>query len=263
MIISVIIPTKNEEVNIGRLLKSLASQSFNKFEVIVVDNYSNDRTLQIAKKYTRKVYRYGPERSAQRNFGLQKAKGKYVLFLDADMQLKKHILKECLEKIKNKKISGIFIDELSIGKNYLSRVKNLEKKIYSGQKEIEAARFFRTKDVKKIGGYDEQLIAGEDWDLSLRMRRFGKLARIKSKIYHFENQSFWQDIAKKYYYAKNIHKYALKNPSEFASQSGFNRFLILFKKPKIIFRNLPEFLGLIFLKTGQFLAFEISKMQKL
>lgn len=263
MTVSVIIPTKNEEKNIGNLLKSLTHQSFKNFEIIVVDNHSQDRTLQIAKKFTKKVYLKGPERSAQRNFGLQKAKGRYVLFLDADMQPGKNILKECLEKIQNKKIRGVLIDEESIGENFLSRVKNLEKKIYRGKSEIEAPRFFRKKDLLKIGGYDENLISGEDWDLTLRIRGLGQFSKINSKIRHFENHSFWQDISKKYYYAKNIRNYAQKHPEEFSRQSGFNRILILFKNPKIIYKNLPEFFGLVLLKTGQFLAYQISKIQAL
>lgn len=263
MLVSVIIPTKNEQANIGNLLKSLTRQSFGDFEIIVVDNNSRDRTLQIAKKFTKKVYLKGSERSSQRNFGLKKAKGKYVLFLDADMQLEKNVLKECFESIKEKKICGILIDEISTGKNFLSRVKNLEKNIYRGQREIEAARFFRKKDLEKIGGYDNNLVSGEDWDLTIRIHKFGQLFKIKSRIYHFENRSIWQDISKKYYYAKNIQKYARKHPEEYRIQSGFNRILILFRNPKIIYQNLPEFFGLLLLKTGQFLAFQISKIQQL
>ena len=261
MLVSVIIPTKNEGPNIGRLLNSLYSQSFTDFEIIVVDNFSQDKTLQIAKRFTKKVFRKGPERSAQRNFGIQKAKGKYVLFLDADMKVEKNLLKESLAALKNEKICGILIDEVSVGTNFLSRIKNLEKKIYRGRSEIEAARFFRKKDLEKVGGYDNNLISGEDWDLTLRIRRFGHLFKIKSKIMHFENHSFWQDITKKYYYAKNIRKYSYMHPKEFKRQSGISRVLILFKNPNIIFENLPEFVGLLFLKTSQYVAYQISRIQ--
>lgn len=261
MQISIIIPTKNEEPNIGRLLKSLNSQSFTDFEIIVVDNFSQDKTFQIAKRFTKKVYRKGPERSAQRNFGLKNARGEFVLFLDADMQLQKDVLKECLEGIKGKNVCGILIDEISVGKNFLSRVKNLEKQLYRGQSEIEAARFFRKTDLEKISGYDESLISGEDWDLTLRISKLGHLTKIKSKILHFENHSFWQDITKKYYYAKNIQKYARKHRKEYRIQSGFNRILILFKNPNTIYKNLPEFVGLILLKTCQYLAFQVSKIK--
>lgn len=99
--VSVIITTKNEEANIKNFLKSIRNQTYpkDKIEIIVVDNNSTDRTKEIVVRYTEnpngnsfafhgvKVYNYGPERSAQRNFGVKQAGGKYILYLDADMIL--------------------------------------------------------------------------------------------------------------------------------------------------------------------------------
>ena len=257
--ISIIIATKNEQENIERCLKSIKAQSI-PAEIIVVDNFSEDNTLQIAKVYTQNVYKSGPERSAQRNFGLKKAHGQYVLFLDADMELSPTLLKECRQKMqKNAKISGIVIDEVAKGRNFLARIKSLEKTLSNKNSQIEAARFFKKSLVLKLGGYDENLISGEDWDLSIRAKTFGRFARIKSKIIHHENMSFWQDIKKKYYYAQNIQKYAKKHPEEFKKQAGYWRFFYLFKKPKIIYKNPNAFLGLILLKSAQYFAYLLAK----
>lgn len=83
--VSVIITTKNEEKNIASCLESIKNQTYpqEKIEIIVVDNDSIDKTKEIALKYTDKVYNFGPERSAQRNFGVRQAKGKYILYLDS------------------------------------------------------------------------------------------------------------------------------------------------------------------------------------
>ena len=72
MILSVIITTKNEEKNIANCLKSIKAQNYphDKIEIIVVDNNSKDRTKEIAARFTDKVYNFGPERSAQRNYGI-------------------------------------------------------------------------------------------------------------------------------------------------------------------------------------------------
>ena len=86
-IVSVIITTKNEEKVIKRLIQSVKSQTFKKMEIILIDNYSTDNTLEITKKQGIKSYLFGPERSAQRNFGVKMAKGNYLLVLDADMEL--------------------------------------------------------------------------------------------------------------------------------------------------------------------------------
>lgn len=262
MTISVIIATKNEQNNLERLLASLKKQTLKDFETIIVDNYSTDQTLKIAQKYTSKIFQKGPERTVQRNFGLKKAVGKYILFVDADMQLQPNLLKESVNEMdKNPKIAGIVIDEISKGSSFLSRVKALEKQLTAGEEMIEAARFFRKKDIVKIGGYDEKLISGEDWDLSQRISKLGTFGRIKSKIYHFENQSIWEDIKKKYYYAKNIQPYAKKYPKLWQNQQANSlfRLKILFKKPDLILKNPLEFLGLLLLKSAHFAAFLITK----
>jgi len=60
------------------LLKSIKKQSYSPIETIIVDNSSIDKTVEIAKKYTKYVFTKGPERSSQRNYGAKKAKGKYL-----------------------------------------------------------------------------------------------------------------------------------------------------------------------------------------
>lgn len=260
--ISAIIPTKDEENNIERLLKSLKNQTFKHFEIIVVDNHSKDQTTKIAKKFTKKVYTFGPERSSQRNWGLKYAQGKYVLFLDADMELEPDVVRQCLQKIaQNQNVAAVVINEISQGTGFLARVKNLEKKLYTNQELIEAPRFFRKKDLEKIGGFDENLISGEDWDLGQRLKTFGKFARIKAKIRHHQNPSLWQDIKKKYYYAKHIKRYAAKHPQLFQKQAGiFDRLRILFKKPNLIFARPMELLVLLILKSAHYLVYQLAKV---
>ena len=63
-LVSVIITTKNEEKHIENLLQSIKRQTYKNIEIILVDNYSTDRTREIARKYTDKIYLKGPERSS-------------------------------------------------------------------------------------------------------------------------------------------------------------------------------------------------------
>lgn len=98
--VSVVVTTKNEERNIEHCMKSIKLQSYENVEIIVVDNFSTDKTKEIALKYTNKVYDKGPERSAQRNFGMMDiAKGKYVMFVDADMILSPSLVEACVIKL--------------------------------------------------------------------------------------------------------------------------------------------------------------------
>lgn len=80
--ISAVVLTKNEEKNIEACLKTLQWCD----EIIVIDDYSQDRTVELAKNLGAKVYKNHLDNdfAAQRNFGLQKATGDWVLFIDAD-----------------------------------------------------------------------------------------------------------------------------------------------------------------------------------
>ena len=66
----------------------------------------------------------------------------------------------------------------------------------------------------KLGGYDEKMVAGEDWDLSQRIRKLGlKTSRIKSAIKHHEGSpSILKLMKKKYYYGKSISMFIKKHP---------------------------------------------------
>ena len=113
-LVSIVITTKNEEKNISNCLKSIRDQTYKNIEIIIVDNNSIDKTKEIVNKeiektnltnlmnfITLKLYSHGPERSAQRNFGVNKARGEYILYLDADMILSKNVVKDCVNKFKN------------------------------------------------------------------------------------------------------------------------------------------------------------------
>jgi glycosyltransferase involved in cell wall biosynthesis len=65
-------------------------------EIIVVDNYSTDRTSEIAERWADQVVLAGPERSAQRNAGANTARSNYLLFVDSDMALQPAVVRECM-----------------------------------------------------------------------------------------------------------------------------------------------------------------------
>ncbi len=145
-LVSVIITTQNEDRVIKRLLQSVRIQSYKRIEIIVIDNGSFDKTKKMANEFTNKIYDRGPERSAQRNFGALKAKGEYLFFLDADMELTKEIVTECVNTIQSKaKIEALIIPEKSIANNFWEKVKAFERSFYNleGDSITDAARFFK------------------------------------------------------------------------------------------------------------------------
>lgn len=215
--VSIIITSKTEGDVIKALLLSATNQTYKNIEVILVDNNSTDNTLKIAKEFKKvKIYNFGPERSAQRNYGAKKSKGKYLLFLDADMKLTQRVVEECVEKINSgKKIGGIAIPEESVAHSFWEKVKSFERSFYNenGDPITDAARFFPKEIFEKAGGYDETITGPEDWDLPETIREMGyKTDRINEKIYHKERATSLRSLfKKKFYYGLHAHKYLQKH----------------------------------------------------
>lgn len=249
-LVSVIITTKNEEDVIDDILGSIKKQSFENFEIIVVDNNSTDKTVEIAKRYTKLVFNKGPERSAQRNFGVEKAKGEYVLILDADMQLSKRVLEECARTAQKSGFGAIVIPEKSFGRGFWTQFKIFEREFYEGEEDIEAARFFKKTLFKKFGGYDLSMTGPEDWDLPLRMRKAGvKIGRIKSFVLHNErNFSPWQGAKKKFYYATHARVYLKRHPEMVLSQGNLLLRPVFFKKWRKLASHPVLSLGMFFVR---------------
>lgn len=215
-LVSVVITTKNEEGVIDTLLKSVLNQVYKNIEILLIDNYSTDNTVSCAKKFKKvNIFQHGPERSAQRNFGAKQSQGKYLLFLDADMELTSKIIQNCVYVAEKGGFSGIVIPEQSVAINFWGKVKAFERSFYSekGDPITDAARFFLKRDFFEIGGYDESITGPEDWDLPDRLREAGyKIGRSVEKIYHHEQKiSLMSLFKKKYYYGLNVHKYLSKH----------------------------------------------------
>jgi len=258
MLISIIITTKNEERNIEACLRSLLAQTYPRenIEIIVVDNNSTDKTREISAKYTKKVFILGPERSAQKNFGVEKSQGEYFLHLDADMVLSENVVAECVEKIlNNKNTVALYIPEIVAGEKFFSRVRRFERGFYNGTV-IDAVRFIRKDKFLEAGGFDEKLYAGEDWDLDKRLKKLGKFDIIKSPLYHNESEfSLKKYLTKKGYYSKNLDVYIEKwgkNDLDVKKQCGFYyRFIGVFVengKWKKLVRHSILALGMYFLR---------------
>jgi len=233
--ISVVVTTKNEGKVVGNLLKSIKNQSYKNFEIILVDNNSTDRTTQITGAFGAQVFDKGPERSIQRNWGVEKAKGEDILILDADMVLTKDVFRDCLQETKkDKMLGGLVIPEVSFGVGFWSRFKIFEREFYLGDETVEAPRFFKKSVFNKFGGYDEKITGPEDWDLPLRMRKAGiKIGRIKSVIRHNEGRfSPFKSAKKKFYYASHAEVFMKRHPEQIFTKGNLVFRPVFFKKWK-------------------------------
>ncbi|MEM4680606.1 MAG: glycosyltransferase, partial [Nanopusillaceae archaeon] len=221
-LVSIIIPTYNSEKTIAKCLESIKNQSYKNIEVIVVDRFSKDKTAEIAKSFDVKVFQIkAKERSEQKNFGVKMAKGKYIYLVDSDFILDSNVVKEAVNKCELEGYDAICIHNTSDPNiSFWSRVRKLERDCYKDDELNVAARFFRREVFEYIGGFDESLIACEDYDFHNRLldKNF-KIGRIESKEVHIgEPKSLWEIAKKHYYYGKTIGEFIKKNPKRGAEQ---------------------------------------------
>lgn len=261
-IVSIIIPTKNEKKNIIRCLESIRRQTYHRTEVIVVDNYSIDQTVRLARQAKAKTYLKGPERSYQRNWGAKHAMGDILGFIDADMELGQNVIKQAVNIFQKSTITvALIIPEVSAGTNYWARVRALERKCYVNESAIEAPRIFRKKAFFQSGQYDPRLTAAEDWDLKNRIIRYGRVGRTKDYIIHHEgNLSLYRHLAKKYYYARHIKPYAQKNPIPYQKQAFFYRTGIFFRHWRQLITDPFHAAGMILMKVSEYIIFLSAKL---
>ncbi|MFA4942602.1 MAG: glycosyltransferase [Patescibacteria group bacterium] len=253
-LVSVVITTKNEEKNIENCIKSILEQSYKNIEIIVVDNFSSDRTKEIALKFTNNVYDQGPERSAQRNYGMiDKSSGEYVMFVDADMILSFNLIDCCVQRIEIENVFALWISEIVLGKHFFSKCRRFERNFYDGTV-VDGARFFRKDKFVAVGGFDVNMSGPEDWDIDKKIGRdnirlLGDCKQdlvlnrdwyffdfIKERgadpnnhnavIFHNESEfDLKKYLNKKSYYAKSFNNYIEKwgnNDQDIKKQLGFN-----------------------------------------
>lgn len=218
--VSVIIPTKNSEEFLDICLKSVKSQTYKDIEMIVVDNNSTDKTKQIARKYTRKVYNIGPERAAQTNYGISKAIGEYIYRIDGDFYLDKTIISKAVELCQNRQLDGVAVHNTSDPSvSFWSRVRRFERDMYRGDDLVVGVRFYTKQSWKKINGYSEDIVL-DDYDFHNRFIQEFKWGRITPKEHHLgEPRNLWVIFKKNYYYGKDMVRYLRKYPVRGLKQS--------------------------------------------
>jgi len=267
-LVSVIIPTNNSEKFLGKCLESVKNQTYQNIELIVVDNNSTDRTKEIAKSYTDKVFNQGPERSAQVNFGVQNSNGEFVYKVDSDFLLDKEVIDQCVKKAGGGFDAVVVHNSPDVRVSWIAKVRKFEVDMYKYDITYSSARFIKKEVYEKIGGFNEKITAGEDYDFQNKLNRGGfKTGFIEAEALHLgEPTNFWKHMKKYYDYGKDFVRYQQENKSESKKQLGFFRGVYLKNWKKFIYHPVLGF-GFIIYNFLKFAfggaGYLVSKIKKI
>jgi len=209
-LVTVIIPSYNDAHFLGQAIQSVLNQAWTNFEIIVVDDGSQDNTAEVAKSFRDSRIRYVRHEqnkglSAARNTGLRQARGKYITFLDADDYFLPHKLMTqavFLEKYPQYGLVGggsMRVDENGVIVNGGS---GRARAVFS-QELFVRSRFnahttlIRKEWIDRIGYFDEELCAAEDWDFYCRLAWAGCLMYSTGDVvcaYRYRRNSMSMDV---------------------------------------------------------------------
>jgi len=198
---SVVIPAKNSEKTIERCIKCVLNQNYpkNKYELILVDNNSSDRTLSLVKHLPVKfLFNEKPGAGATRNLGVKKAKGKIIAFIDSDRFAEKNWLKEA--KIffeRNKKVNivagKIVLDKYSLIKKAVFMAKMDQEFFVTNGFAATCNMFIKKETFNKLGGFDERLfITNEDLEFGERATALGEeITLLEKAVVRYNPRTLW------------------------------------------------------------------------
>jgi len=250
---SVIVPTKNSSKFLEACLESIENQTYKNIEIIVVDNNSADNTGEIARKYTSKVFTYGPERSAQVNFGVEQAAGEYVYKVDSDFVLDPKVVEECVSEIQKGFDAIVVHNSPDVRVSWIAKIRKFEVDMYKYDLTHSSARFVKKEVYKAIGGFNDQITAGEDYDFQNKLNRAGyRTGFIEAEALHLgEPTSFWKHMVKYYDYGRDFVNYQKENKEESKVQLGFIRNVYVENWKKFVLHPFIA-LGFVFYSTFKF-----------
>lgn len=187
MLVSLIITSYNYSKYLERAIRSALTQSLpsSQYEIIVVDDASTDESPVILENYEDIIRVFKLKKniglSAARNFGVKKAHGQYIVFLDADDYIQSDILK----------IQSVFLtennrlDAVSIDYYYVNDFGDHLEWVSSDEKPIACGIMFRKDRLIEVGLYDESFRAREEEDLRIRFLKKYTIFRIPLPLYRY------------------------------------------------------------------------------
>jgi len=257
-LISIIIPVYNSSRTLDRCIRSVCSQTYEKWEIIIVDSESSDRTPHIAKKWFNKLgerCRYYDIKKRNialaRNFGVRKSKGETILTLESDVYLTPRVLEDCVIKAYGK-FDGVKLPtylDLWLNKGYISACRWYAS-CRKGDPNPAVPNFISRKVWLTLGGQDEELGSVlEDLDFGIKFRRQGyRSIRIEEHAIHDANFSLKHLVLRSIYTVLGERRLVNKWKEVGNLGTGYRAFFIL-ERLRFLIEKQPKFLPGVLLIT--------------
>lgn len=200
-LVSIIVPTFNRAQLVIEALKSLLNQTYKKFEIIVIDDYSTDNTAELISNINDDRICYfclskNQGAPAARNIGLKKANGQLIAFLDSDDQWVSTKLEKQVAFFEREQHIGLVYTGIKFINNQYERTlvpkvrgdisKSILKKNYVGPT---SSVLIKKELIDEVGGFDITLTSCQDWDLFIRIGQICEIDYIAEPlVLYFEHE---------------------------------------------------------------------------
>lgn len=197
--VSVVIPTYNRADVLPRAVKSVLTQTFQDFEIIIVDDCSKDNTAEVVAKFTDPRIKYirhdrNKGGNAARNTGVKAALGSFVAFLDSDDQWLPEKLERQLTVFNNPAIGLVYCGLIFIGPGKGEASRWFVRCGQDFRQDLLVSNFIGTTSavivrrglLKEINGFDESLKSCQDWDLYLRLSKLCEFGYVEDFLVRYQ-----------------------------------------------------------------------------
>ncbi|MFC1753741.1 glycosyltransferase family 2 protein [Thermoproteota archaeon] len=244
-LVSVNIPTYNSARTLEETLSSVSAQTHDKIEIIIIDSFSKDGTIDIAKKFGAKIFR-ADSLALARKVGVENSSGKYIFLVDSDQILEEDTVHKCVDVCENQGFDAVTLfEESKIVKNtFAERVIAYDKWLFHSLHDDDPVcgtaipRFFKTEHMRRIDFLKNPPITFEHSMIHNEIVKMGARVKfIESHIYHYETPTF-RDVFKKFKRYGYFYIPALKKDANLVLHHSLPRrsyfTLRAFKKPILL-----------------------------
>lgn len=205
-LVSINIATFNSEKTLKKCLDSVRAQTYKNLEIIIMDSYSKDKSVEIAKEFGAKVV-FAPTLACARQAGSDESSGEYILILDSDQILEPDVIERCVDACEKEGFDGVTIFEKSlITKNtFVERVIAYDKEIFHSLHDDDPVRgtaiprFFKSSFFKKVEFGKNPPITFEHTIIHRKIVGMGaKIKFVEAFVWHHETTTI-REVARKFF----------------------------------------------------------------